>query len=216
MKLKDILLSIIAYGLLYLCFFVFMCVFTDHAAKKMQESISSVEKSRPVETKEVIKPIKPQYPTGIAKEEVTTPIESNTYISIETVEEKNDKIVSSRTILETLVLEVSEKYGVRPELIMAMIEAESTYKSDAQNGECVGLMQVNRNIHAGRAEKLGVTDLFDPYSNILVGVDYFSELLEKYGDEGAALVAYNRGSYGGELTGYAINILNRSYELSIE
>jgi hypothetical protein len=44
--------------------------------------------------------------------------------------------------------------------------------------------------------RLGVTDLFDPYGNVLVGVDYLAELLAEYGDMGMALTAYNAGPSG--------------------
>ena len=68
-------------------------------------------------------------------------------------------------------------------------------------------------------ERLGVTDLFDPYDNILVGVDYMAELFERYEDAGTFLMVYNGDSRAkdlqatGELSEYAEWILNRSAEL---
>ena len=44
--------------------------------------------------------------------------------------------------------------------------------------------------------KLGVSNLRCAYCNVLVGIDYFAELLEEYGDAHKALVAYNAGRMG--------------------
>lgn len=189
---------------------------SDTFYTKKVNSVSSIGKNRPIIIEENLsekseaKPIK-----GIAQEEAKEPIKSNSYISIETLEEKHEKIVSKEQTLYDIVSFVCESYSnVRVELVLAMIETESEGKSQAQNGNHIGLMQINKIIHAERASSLGVEDLFDPYGNVLVGVDYFNDLLNTYGDEGAALVAYNTGSYKGELTGYAKRILQRSYELS--
>ena len=61
---------------------------------------------------------------------------------------------------------------------MAIVEAESSGKADARNGGCIGLMQVYEKYHKDRMKRLGVTDLYDPYSNILVGTDILMELAE--------------------------------------
>ena len=114
---------------------------------------------------------------------------------------------------------ISEQYDVCPELIMAIVETESSGNTNATNGSCKGLMQISERWHADRMERLGVTDLYDPYSNILVGVDYFMELAEKYGDLPLVLMVYNGSSdafernESGNYTDYAIKIMNRSIEL---
>jgi soluble lytic murein transglycosylase-like protein len=80
---------------------------------------------------------------------------------------------------------------IEPEVIMSMIYAESRYNPKSQNGNCVGLMQVSTRWHSERAAKLGVTNLYDPYGNILVGIDYFAELLRDYKDVRLALMLYS-------------------------
>ena len=121
------------------------------------------------------------------------------------------------------IIEVATEYQVSPELIMAMVETESNYDVDAENGDCKGLMQVSQKWHKDRMDKLGVTDLYDPYSNILVGVDFISELSEDYQDIGLVLMLYNMKRSTafemyekGELSGYAKKILERSAELEKE
>ena len=106
-----------------------------------------------------------------------------------------------------------------PELVESIIEAESSWNPKAQNGDCIGLMQVSESWHQDRMERLGVTDLTEPYDNILVGVDYLSELFERYEDVGAVLMKWNGDSRlteyieTGELSEYAEKVLSRSAEL---
>ena len=116
--------------------------------------------------------------------------------------------------------EIGEMYCICPELLMAMIEAESSGVADAKNGSCKGLMQVSERWHKDRMKRLGVEDIFDPYGNILVAADYLLELFERYHDVGVVLMVYNGDSRADEfadgecdLSKYAQKILDRSAEL---
>lgn len=126
------------------------------------------------------------------------------------IEEENALYEEARTSgnIEDYVILVANSYGIRPELVSAVIQVESRWKPEATNGPHIGLMQINQYIHAGRMEKLGVTDLFNPFDNVLVGTDLLAELISVYNDEGAALVAYNSGSYNGYYTNYALTVLD--------
>ena len=112
--------------------------------------------------------------------------------------------------------EIGEMYCVCPELLMAMIETESSGNPDATNGTCKGLMQVSEKWHKDRMERLGVKDIYDPYGNILVATDYLMELAEKYEDIGIVLDVYNGNSKAmqnaenGVLSEYAEKILYRA------
>lgn len=107
--------------------------------------------------------------------------------------------------------------NVTNSLIQSVIMSESSYNPLASNGNHVGLMQVSTYYHKDRAERLGVSDLRDPYGNILVGTDYLSELIESVnGDIAWALMIYNMGyksAYNlhskGIISSYASNILSR-------
>lgn len=114
-------------------------------------------------------------------------------------------------------VEIGEAYCICPELLMAMIEVESSGNPDATNGTCKGLMQVSDKWHTERMERLGVSDIYDPYGNILVATDYLLELFEKYGDVGLVLMIYNGDSKADDfadgkcdLSEYAQKILARS------
>ena len=93
---------------------------------------------------------------------------------------------------------VCKQYGVRYDLVVALIEKESGYKFDkvGDNGHSIGYMQIYEECHRDRMERLNVTDLTNPYQNVLVGIDYLSELIERYGTIQDALAAYNYGEQG--------------------
>lgn len=117
--------------------------------------------------------------------------------------------------LQQHIIKVCEQYGVDPEIVFAMAQRESSYKVDAvgDNGASIGLLQIQSKWHSERMKRLGCTNLYDPYQNVTVGVDYLAELLNRYGDMGKALTAYNRGSYVGTVTEYAQSILTMANEL---
>ena len=54
--------------------------------------------------------------------------------------------------------------------------------------------------------KLGVTNLYDPASNILVGIDLLAEYYHTYGSWNQALTAYRTGNAGSD-SAYAATIL---------
>ena len=124
-----------------------------------------------------------------------------------------------REELEFYIERVCEPVNICPELIEATIERESRWNPKAVNGDCMGLMQISERWHRERMDEFGVTDLTDPFDNILVGVDYLRELFEKYEDPGMVLMVYNGDSWvaklqeTGELSEYAEWILERSAEL---
>lgn len=139
--------------------------------------------------------------------------------SLTAVSQDNDTYISEE--IQGYCVEIGERYGVCPELLMAMIETESSGNPKAENGGCYGLMQVSTKYHSDRMERLGVTDIYDSYGNILVGTDYLMELAEEYGDIGVVLMKYNGFSKAeeyaeqGKLSKYAEKILERSADLEI-
>mgnify|MGYP002515625951 CR=1 FL=1 len=109
-----------------------------------------------------------------------------------------------------------EKYGICPELLMAMIERESSGRQDAESGGCKGLMQISDRWHKDRMELLEATDIYDVDENIHVGADYLAELFDKYEDVGIVLMVYHgeKNAVNKEkLSSYADWILTRSSEL---
>ena len=115
--------------------------------------------------------------------------------------------------------EIGNQYNICPELLMAVIEKESSGMSNATNGGCVGLMQVSARWHKERMLRLGATDLYCERDNILVAADYLSELFSKYKEPSLVLDIYNGNSKAmwnyenGVISDYAGYILDRAREL---
>jgi soluble lytic murein transglycosylase-like protein len=139
------------------------------------------------------------------------------FVSTQTIaEEVTDTYLS--TEIQNYIYDAADKYFICPELIMAIVETESSGDPNAQNGSCIGLMQVSAPFHQERMERLGVTDLRDPAGNILVGTDYLAELAARYDDLPVVLMLYNGDSNAldaedGFVSDYAKKIINRSIEL---
>jgi soluble lytic murein transglycosylase-like protein len=63
-------------------------------------------------------------------------------------------------------------------IVVALIERESGYKADAtgDNGNSKGYMQIWESWHTERMAEENVTDLYNPYENIRVGLNLLQEL----------------------------------------
>lgn len=104
---------------------------------------------------------------------------------------------------------MAKRYGLDSRIIKALIEEESGWCESAEgdDGNSIGLMQIQERWHKERMKRLGVTNLYDSEQNITVGCDILSELLSKYGNYEDALSAYNSGNiYDGQQ--YAERVLN--------
>lgn len=104
---------------------------------------------------------------------------------------------------------MAKRYGLNPDIVKALIEEESGWLASAEgdDGQSIGLMQIQERWHKERMKRLGVNDLYDPEQNITVGCDVLSELLNKYGNYKDALSVYNSGNTK-DGRAYAERILN--------
>lgn len=109
-------------------------------------------------------------------------------------------------------------YEIDPIIVFAMIEKESGFHADeiGDGGESYGMMQVKEKYHRDRMERLGVTDLLNPYENVMVGVDYLAELHDKYdGNMEMALMAYNAGPRGANKHWFSKGIFSNRYSQEV-
>lgn len=115
--------------------------------------------------------------------------------------------------------ELGEAYNICPETIQAIGWWESRFQPDAENGGCVGIMQVAPKWHKDRMDRLGVTDLTDPRQNMLVAVEYLADLVKDEEDMEEVLMRYhgesriNERLEAGEMSAYVEGILALSAEL---
>lgn len=97
---------------------------------------------------------------------------------------------------EDHITKVAKQYGLDPSVVKALIEEESGWCASAEgdNGQSIGLMQIQPRWHKERLTRLGITNLYDPEQNVTVGCDILAELLDKYGNYEDALSVYNSGN----------------------
>ena len=91
-----------------------------------------------------------------------------------------------------IIEKAAQKHQVDPNLVKAIIMAESGYNHRAVSKKGArGLMQLMPHT----AKSLGVRNIFDPEENINGGVLYMKKLLKRFkGNTKLALAAYNAGS----------------------
>lgn len=126
--------------------------------------------------------------------------------------------------LQDHIFELCEEYDVDPAIIVAMIWKESTYRVDTigDSGDSRGLMQIQSKWHYERMQRLGCTDLLDPYQNVTVGIDLFAAHMRSGKGVAHALMAYNGGgSYANQMTAagqisyYAKTVIEKSKSLGM-
>lgn len=170
--------------------------------------------------------------------EIATTQQAEPETETETTTEKETEIETSTEIpildsvpfepeLQEWIYTYSCDRGISPYLVYAVCWRESRYNIDitGDNGESHGLMQIKVKYHTERLNRLGVSDLYDPKQNIMVGIDYLVELLNYREDATLewALMAYNGGptyademQKNGEISGYALEVLSKLNELYLE
>jgi hypothetical protein len=91
----------------------------------------------------------------------------------------------------SIIYKEAKKHNVRPELVAAVVQAESRFKPTARSGAgAVGLMQLVP--RTGRW--MGARDLTNPAQNIAAGTKYLKYLSDRFeGNETKMIAAYNAG-----------------------
>ena len=92
---------------------------------------------------------------------------------------------------DSLIYVVSQRHGVEPSLVKAIVKAESDFDSMAvSKAGAKGLMQ----LMPETARRMGVKDIYDPEDNVNGGARYLSSLLTLFdGRIPMAVAAYNAG-----------------------
>lgn len=117
--------------------------------------------------------------------------------TVTTVADKQYYNIPLSEELQDYIIETATEYGVPPELIIAVIQNESSYRATATGaaGE-QGFMQIHPVNFEWLGEELGITDFYDPKQNILAGTYMLAEICEKYETTNEVLMCYNCGERG--------------------
>lgn len=114
-----------------------------------------------------------------------------------------------------------QAYYIDFDFVMALMFTESAFKADIVSPtNDYGLMQINACNHKELEDKLGITDIMEPYQNIRAGLYMLRGLFEKYDDASRVCMAYNLGEYGASVlwdkgiysTSYSNKILAKADE----
>ncbi|AEF99744.1 lytic transglycosylase domain-containing protein [Methylomonas methanica] len=97
----------------------------------------------------------------------------------------------NKQVVAGWVNQIAPRYGIDPELVMAVIRAESAFNVSAlSNKNAQGLMQ----LIPETAARFGVADSWDPIQNIKGGTAYLHWLIRRFdGKVDLVLAAYNAG-----------------------
>ncbi len=96
-----------------------------------------------------------------------------------------------RAKIHHAIEQTAKKYGLAPELVHSIVQAESNYQPNAvSSAGAMGLMQ----LMPETAKEMGVSNPFDIQQNIEGGTKYLKKMLDTFdGDLQKALQAYNAG-----------------------
>lgn len=117
--------------------------------------------------------------------------------------------------LQEYICTIADMHELSAPLVLAVIGTESNYDAGkiGDEGNAIGLMQVQPRWHRERMRTLGVSDLTDPRGNVLVGVSILADEIHKGGVEWG-LTAYNAGeahanfmAKTGQLSEYAETVM---------
>lgn len=91
----------------------------------------------------------------------------------------------------SMIYREAKRNNIRPELIAAVVQAESRFRPTARSGAgAVGLMQ----LVPSTGRWMGARDLMNPQQNIAAGAKYLKYLHERFdGNETKVIAAYNAG-----------------------
>ena len=148
-------------------------------------------------------------------------------VEVETVTEPIEEEVAFYNVplseeVQMHVFNECEKHNIAPSIVFGIMWQESRFQADVVSPHgSIGLMQIAPKWHEKSMERLGCNDLFNPYHNITVGIDYLAYLKEQSSDIVWVLTAYRwgegRATYKMENGDkYAINVLEKASEFQLE
>jgi soluble lytic murein transglycosylase-like protein len=103
---------------------------------------------------------------------------------------------ADREALALTIVDEAERASIDPLLVLALIAVESSFDPGAASGRGArGLMQLRPSTMRHEAKRSGIAfeDPYEPIANVQAGVRYLKRLIDAFGREEVALMAYNAG-----------------------
>lgn len=192
MRSGHILHTITRFFTLIIVFVIACVVVCDGSASEYEVTLTSQPTEEPVVTTFSI-PIPTGLPETAQPTEEVVPTQEPLY---------------GEALYQSYVDEIASEYfpDLDTAIVKALIYTESRYQPNiTSSAGAVGLMQVMPNYHSWRMEKYGLTDIWEPYTNIMVGMDLLNEFYQKYENWYDVLYYYSGGS-----TSYPDLVMGRS------
>jgi len=103
-----------------------------------------------------------------------------------------------KPIYQLYTYAVCHRYGVDYDLVLAVIDGESSgieraFNVNRNGSHDKGLMQINSCNYKWLSKELGVTDFYNPFQNIHCGVFMIADLMDRHSDIHEILMCYNMG-----------------------
>lgn len=99
-----------------------------------------------------------------------------------------------------LIAKESFENNLDPFLVLAVVKTESSFRQSVVSHKgAIGLMQIlpnTANYVSGMVEHIDISssnELFEPQTNVTIGINYLSYLINKFENRKYAIIAYNMG-----------------------
>ena len=123
--------------------------------------------------------------------------------------------------VQAAIVQQAKNFGIPPELALAVAQVESNFQQFDKHGNVLMSNRVGSHatgifqLQPDTARALGV-DPTDVGGNIMGGVQYLKQLLDKYGNAGAALQHYYGSKNAAENQAYASKVLSAETTIHVE
>lgn len=120
--------------------------------------------------------------------------------------------------LQLHIISLCEGKNIDPAVVFALIWRESRFNpaSIGDNGNSLGLMQIQPRFHSGLMAEFGCDDLLDPYQNVTIGIAILAGHVNYYdGNVEMGLMAYNAGKTGAYNAYFSKGVYSSPYSQSV-
>jgi len=136
---------------------------------------------------------------------------------ISTKQPKLDPIIVTK--ISSTIEKYSEEYKIPQELIIAIIEIESSFRPTVTSSQnCIGLMQINPKAHPEKIKDMSIYEVYHIDNNIRIGCQIFNEYYKAARSIDGALSKYyganNKEYINKTLTSFTDMIMNKKAQTS--